>query len=281
MKVIKEIKILRRRLNPFAGRKIGLVPTMGCLHRGHMSLVCAAVSENDCVVVSIFVNPAQFGPNEDLDRYPRDLERDCRVLEAAGVDFTFAPTVREMYPRGFVTRIDQEILGNHLCGRQRPGHFSGVLTVVAKLLGICRPDRVYFGGKDAQQAVMVARMIRDLDMDVEMRILPVVRDADGLALSSRNQYLSPQERERALILPRSLDAARKRIESGERDAGALAREIENRISQFPGVTVDYVEVVNLDDLQPVSEVRPDESTLVAAAVRVGTTRLIDNFIVGE
>ena len=280
MKVIKEIKALKRELAPIADRETGLVPTMGCLHRGHMSLVSAAVSENDCSVVSIFINPAQFGPNEDLDRYPRDMEGDCRMLEAAGVDYVFAPGVGEMYPPGFVTRIDQEILGNHLCGSRRPGHFRGVLTVVAKLLGICRPDRVYFGGKDAQQAVMVSRMIRDLNMDVEMRILPIVRDHDGLALSSRNRYLSPEERERALVLPRALDDARKRVEAGEREAGVLVREIANRISLVPGVALEYVEVVNLDDLQPVPEVDL-RNTLVAAAIRVGATRLIDNFIVGE
>lgn len=280
MKVIKEIKALRQELDPFTDREVGLVPTMGYLHQGHMSLVSAAVNENECSVVSIFVNPAQFAPNEDLDRYPRDMERDCRLLEAAGVDFVFAPEAREMYPSGFATRISQEVLGDHLCGRQRPHHFSGVLTVVAKLLGICRPDRVYFGGKDAQQAVMVSRMIRDLNMDVEMRILPIVRDADGLALSSRNQYLSPRERELALALPRALNAAGIRVKAGERDAAALIREIKERIACVPGVVPEYVEVVKLDDLQPVSDIEPG-NTLVAAAVRVGATRLIDNFIAGE
>lgn len=280
MRVLGEIDALRRELKSMSAADVGLVPTMGYLHRGHMSLVRASVEENDVTVVSVFVNPTQFGPTEDLDRYPRDLDRDCRMLEAAEVDLVFAPSVAEMYPRGFVTRVEQTTLGDHLCGRRRPGHFKGVLTVVAKLLGICGPQRVYFGGKDAQQAVMVSRMVRDLNMNIQARIMPIVRDADGLAFSSRNQYLSPEERARALALPRALDHARRQVEKGEQDAGVLVNEIRAHLTAVSGVDVEYVEVVSLDDLQPATRVDPS-GTLVAAAIRVGTTRLIDNFIVGD
>ncbi|MDY0295932.1 MAG: pantoate--beta-alanine ligase [Acidobacteriota bacterium] len=280
MKVWTEIAALDRNLSALGAIGIGLVPTMGYLHRGHMSLVAAAIKENDVSVVSIFVNPSQFGPGEDLERYPRDLARDCSMLEAAGVDFVFAPAVREMYPHGFVTRVEQGVLGEHLCGRRRPGHFSGVLTVVAKLLGICRPERVYFGAKDAQQAIMVSRMIRDLNMAVKARILPIVRDPDGLALSSRNQYLSSAERERALILPGALRAARRIIDAGERNAATIVCEIASRINAIAGVELEYVEVVGLNDLQPLDLIDP-QNTLVAAAVRIGNTRLIDNFMLGE
>jgi len=280
MKVVKSIADLHRELDAFSSGHIGLVPTMGCLHRGHMSLVEAAGKENDATVVSIFVNPTQFGPGEDLERYPRDLDRDCRMLREAGVELVFAPAPEEMYPPGFYTRIDQEVLGAGLCGASRPGHFSGVLTVVAKLLGICRPDRVYFGIKDAQQAVMVTRMVRDLNMHVKVRVMPIIRDADGLALSSRNRYLSHDDRLLALALPGALDAARRKIEMGEKSSRVLVREIRDHIVQTPGVELEYVEIVNLDDMQPIDRVT-STGTLVAAAIRVGGTRLIDNFIVGE
>jgi len=231
--------------------KVGLVPTMGALHAGHLALLAAARSENETVVMSLFVNPAQFGAAADLTSYPRDEARDIEAAREAGVDLVFAPPVDEMYPPGFDTWVEVEELGSILEGAFRPGHFRGVETVVLKLIEIVRPDRIYFGQKDAQQAEVIRRMIRDLALDVELRVLPTVRDADGLALSSRNVLLSPEERERALALPRALAAGDP----------AAARELLERSN---GLRVDYVEV---------AEFHP---RVLAAAVRVGSTRLIDN-----
>ncbi len=230
---------------------VGLVPTMGALHAGHVSLFEAAREECDTVVASIFVNPAQFAPNEDLARYPRDDERDAGVAEEAGVDVLFAPSAGELYSRGYQTWVDVEQLGGVLEGVHRPGHFRGVATVCLKLFNIVRPQRAYFGQKDAQQAVVLRRMVRDLNLEVELRVLPTVRDPDGLALSSRNAYLSPEERERALALPRALQTR-----DLERARAALADA---------GVDTDYVDVLE-----------EDGTRVLAAAVRVGTTRLIDN-----
>ncbi len=232
------------------GDSIGFVPTMGAFHAGHLSLFEAARQENDAVVVSLFVNPAQFTAAEDLDRYPRDEERDLKLAEEAGADILFAPSVDELYPPGFQTWVDVEELGRGLEGEIRPGHFRGVATICLKLFNLVRPDRAYFGQKDAQQAAVVRRMVRDLAVPVEIRVLPTIRDDDGLALSSRNAYLSPEERERALALPRAL---------ATRDA-ERAREL------LAGLDVDYVEVADF------------EPRVLAAAVRVGTTRLIDNVV---
>jgi pantoate--beta-alanine ligase len=236
-------------VEPFS--EVGLVPTMGAFHEGHLSLFAAARKESDAVVASLFVNPAQFGSGEDLDRYPRDEERDVTLAEQAGVDFLFAPSAGEMYPRGFETWVDVEALGQTLEGAFRPGHFRGVATVCCKLFNIVRPRRAYFGQKDAQQAAVVKRVVADLNLDVEIQVLPTVRDEDGLALSTRNAYLSPEEREAALALPRAL---------ATKDPEA-AREL------LQGVDVDYVEVAELDGRQ-----------VLAAAVRIGDTRLIDNVI---
>ena len=232
---------------------VGLVPTMGGFHEGHLALFRAARAENDVVVASLFVNPAQFGANEDLAAYPRDEKRDAELAEAAGVDILFAPSAEELYPPGFQTWVEVEQLGRTLEGEFRPGHFRGVATICLKLLNVVRPDRAYFGQKDAQQVAVVKRMVRDLDLTVEIRVVPTVRDGDGLALSSRNAYLSPAERERALALPRALatkDAAQARARLNDLD-------------------VDYVEVADF------------EPRVLAAAVRVGKTRLIDNVILDK
>jgi len=239
-------------------QRVGLVPTMGAFHEGHLSLFRAARAECDTVVISLFVNPAQFGAAEDLSRYPRDEARDAALAERAGVDFVFAPTAEEMYPEGFDTWVEVGDLGGE--GAARPGHFRGVATVCLKLFNIFRPQRAYFGQKDAQQAAVLRRMVRDLDLDLDLRVLPTVRDTDGLALSSRNAYLSADERERARALPRGLQAGRSAHVRGS-DPVAAARTSMN------GLEPDYVEVLDLDGV-----------TVLAAAARVGSTRLIDNIV---
>jgi pantoate--beta-alanine ligase len=239
-------------------RRVGLVPTMGAFHDGHVSLFRAAREECEAVVVSLFVNPTQFGPNEDLSRYPRDESRDAQVAEAAGVDILFSPSVEEMYPDGYATWVDVEQTGAE--GNARPGHFRGVATVCLKLFNIVRPQVAYFGQKDAQQAAVLQRMIRDLDVDLDLRVVPTVRDADGLALSSRNAYLSEDERRHALALPRALEAGRSAHATGS-DPVVAARSALN------GLEPEYIELLELDGV-----------TLLAAAARVGPTRLIDNVV---
>jgi pantoate--beta-alanine ligase len=249
MKIVRTVAEVRAAVEPFA--EIGLVPTMGAFHEGHLSLFAAARKESDAVVASLFVNPAQFGAGEDLARYPRDVARDVTLAEQAGVDFLFAPAAEAMYPPGYQTWVDVEQLGQVLEGEFRPGHFRGVATVCSKLFNIVRPRRAYFGQKDAQQAAVVKRVVADLNLDIEIRVLPTVRDVDGLALSTRNAYLSPEEREAALALPRAL--ATKDV--------AQAREL------LAALEIDYAEVAELDGQK-----------VLAAAVHVGGTRLIDNVI---
>jgi pantoate--beta-alanine ligase len=256
MKTLRTIREVRAELDP--SRRVGLVPTMGAFHAGHLSLFRAARTECDVVVVSLFVNPTQFGAGEDLDRYPRDEERDARVAEEAGVDVLFAPTAAELYPEGFGTWIDVEETGDE--GAARPDHFRGVATVCLKLFNIVRPDVAYFGQKDARQAAVLRRMIRDLDLELELRVLPTVRDADGLALSSRNAYLSPEQRGRALALPRALEAGRSAHLRG-------SDPVEAAKAALNGLEPEYVELFDLDGV-----------TVLAAAARVGTTRLIDNVV---
>jgi pantoate--beta-alanine ligase len=259
---------------------VGFVPTMGFLHEGHLSLVRASRRENDLTVVSIFVNPSQFAPGEDLRRYPRDPRRDAAALRREGVDILFIPGDAEMYPKTFRTWVDVTELDDKLCGRSRPGHFRGVATVVLKLFHLVRPQRAYFGMKDAQQGLVIRQMIRDLDLSVRLRVLPIVRDADGLALSSRNVYLSAEERVAALALPKALRRARRLIEGGERDARALRAAMRAEISLQPLLAIDYIAVVRLDDLEETAQIEPG-NTLVAVAVRAGRTRLIDNYLSGE
>jgi pantoate--beta-alanine ligase len=280
MKVIEKIEIFRKERQALEGRSVGLVPTMGYLHEGHLSLVEKSRDENEITVVSIFVNPTQFGPHEDLNRYPRDFKRDAGLLQNRGVEYVFHPDEKEMYRDDHSTFVDVEKLGTVLCGKSRPGHFRGVTTVVSKLFHIVRPNRAYFGEKDAQQAVIIKRMVKDLDMDVTIRTLPIVRDSDGLALSSRNAYLSAEDRRASLALPGALKKAREMIGKGLDSAAEIKKIIRQELEKNQMIGIEYVEVVDIVHLQPVDEIEPD-NTLVAAAIRVGKTRLIDNFILGE
>jgi pantoate--beta-alanine ligase len=276
---IKEMAAIGRALYRL-GKSVGFVPTMGYLHEGHLSLVRRAKRENQVVVVSVFVNPTQFGPNEDLDRYPRDLERDARLLEAEGVDYLFTPTAEEMYPEGYSTWVEVENLTEGLCGAKRPGHFRGVATVVTKLFNLVKPTRAYFGEKDFQQLQVIKRLVSDLNLDVEVVGCPIVREPDGLAMSSRNAYLSPEERESAVALYRALQLAKRLFEEGERDAETVKRKVREFLESYPLVKgVDYVEVVSADTLKPVKTIK--EGDLIALAVFVGNARLIDNFVFGR
>jgi pantoate--beta-alanine ligase len=256
------------------GRLTGLVPTMGALHAGHLSLIEAARRDASPVVVSIFVNPKQFGPGEDYKKYPRDLESDRRKLEDAGVHYLFAPSVEEIYPAGFRTSVSVEGLADCLEGKVRPGHFRGVATVVLKLLEIVTPRFAYFGRKDAQQARIIRQMAADLAMDSEIVVCPIVREPDGLALSSRNQYLSPAERKAATVLYRALARARRTIEEGERDVMRIVTAMRRDLAEEPLASSDYVEIVDADSFEPV--MRLTHSCVVVLAVRFGATRLIDN-----
>jgi pantoate--beta-alanine ligase len=258
------------------GATVGMVPTMGALHEGHLSLIRTARAECDAVVVSIFVNPTQFGPNEDLAKYPRTLARDTELSQAAGADLIFCPADGEMYPPGFSTWVEVEGLTAGLCGRSRPGHFRGVCTVVTKLLNICAPDRAYFGEKDAQQLAVIRRMVRDLDMPLVVVPCATVREADGLAMSSRNVRLTPEERAQAPALYRALSAAKSMVEGGERDAGTLDGAVRAILREAPLGEVDYVEIVSADSLEPVAVVEGE--CVIALAVRFdgSGTRLIDN-----
>jgi pantoate--beta-alanine ligase len=267
-----------------AGRRLGFVPTMGALHEGHLSLVRAAARASDVVTASIFVNPTQFGANEDLAKYPRSFERDCKLLESEGVDLVFAPTVEEMYPTSedgivrpaSVTWVTVEGLSNKLDGRSRPGHFRGVTTVVAKLFHIVEPDAAFFGQKDAAQVAVIRRMVQDLNLPVEIVICPIVREPDGLAMSSRNAYLDPKQRQQALVLHRSLARVQQMAERGERGAAELAAVGRQEVASEPAVRLDYFEVVDPDTLDPVEDA--SWGALVAVAAHVGSTRLIDNIV---
>lgn len=258
------------------GRIVGLVPTMGYLHQGHLSLIRAARLACDQVVVSIFVNPLQFGLGEDYEVYPRDLSRDQELAVSAGADVIFAPTVAEMYPKGYHTYVQVEELTSGLCGRSRPTHFRGVTTVVSKLLNIVQPDKAYFGQKDAQQLVVIQRMVQDLNMPVGIVPCPIVREADGLAMSSRNVYLSPEERQQALVLSRAIAAAGSWLEEGQRDGEAIRAGIRQIIATAPLAEIDYVEVVDGVNLEPLAVLQGP--VLIALAVRFGKTRLLDNLM---
>ncbi len=258
------------------GKTVGFVPTMGYLHEGHLSLVRCAKKDNDLVVVSIFVNPTQFGKNEDYDRYPRDLQRDLKLLEREGVDIVFAPEVEDMYPPGFSTYVEETKLSQTLEGKFRPGHFRGVCTVVNKLFNIVQPDRAYFGEKDYQQLLVIKKMVQDLNMDIEVVGCPIVREPDGLAKSSRNIYLSEEERRQATALYKSFLLAQKLVEEGLTDAQKLRQEILNFLKQFPLIKeIDYVEIVDPQTLEPVKEIKGGERILIA--VRMPSARLIDNW----
>ena len=260
-------------------RVIGLVPTMGALHEGHFSLIRAAKSECSPVVVSIFVNPKQFGPSEDFQKYPRAFEADSAALENLGVDYLFAPTPEEMYPRGFSTTVAVKDLSEKLEGRSRPGHFQGVTTVVLKLLEIVQPNRAYFGRKDGQQVRIVRQMASDLNLATQIAVRPILREPDGLALSSRNVYLNSDERRAATALYRSLNAVRQKIIAGERSAAPLLASLHHVIDSEPGVVLDYSEIVDAETLEPVVSLRGECLILIAA--KLGKTRLIDNAMIEE
>lgn len=277
MKIVSTIVELKSALSELRkGHKtVGFVPTMGFLHEGHLSLVSRARAENEVVVVSIFVNPTQFGPNEDFASYPRDLERDCALVEGAGCDLVFAPEPAEMYPQPYMTYVDVTGgLTDKLCGASRPGHFMGVATVVTKLFNLVNPTRAYFGQKDAQQVAVIEQMVRDLHMNLEIVPCPIVREADGLALSSRNTYLSESERKDALVLSQSLEYAKAEIEKGNRSAASLIEGMRNHIETVKTTEIDYVQIVSAKTLEPLEVLEGD--VLIALAVKVGKPRLIDN-----
>jgi len=258
------------------GKRLGLVPTMGALHEGHLSLVRAARARCDVVAVSIFVNPTQFGPNEDFAKYPRSFERDRNLLAKEGVDFIFAPSAEEMYPAGATTWVTVEGMSDRLCGRSRPGHFRGVTTVVAELFHIVEPDLAFFGQKDAAQAAIIRRMVRDLNLPVEIVVCPIVREPSGLAMSSRNAYLSAEQKQSALVLYGSLKEIARRFQSGERDTDRLIAAGKQIVAADSSVRLDYLEIVDPETLEPLSIVTPP--ALVAVAAFVGSTRLIDNVV---
>ncbi len=280
MRTVRTVAALREALAPErrAGRSIGLVPTMGAFHEGHLSLMRRAREATDVVVVSLFVNPTQFGPSEDLGAYPRDEAADAGQAEAEGVDVLFAPPVQEIYPDGFSTFVKVDGITEVLDGEHRGrGHFDGVTTVVAKLFNMAQPDVAFFGQKDAQQALVIRRMVRDLDVPVRIEVCPTVREPDGLALSSRNAYLDAAERERATALSRALEAADDTVRAGERDASAVLAAARAELSEA-GVEPEYLELRSANDLSPVESV--NGSTLLAVAARVGRARLIDNKVLG-
>lgn len=258
------------------GRTISFVPTMGCLHEGHLSLIRQAGKDGDILIVSIFVNPTQFGAGEDYKRYPRGLERDKRLAKKEGVDILFVPSSREMYLRGYHTFVEVEKLSEPLCGRSRPGHFRGVTTVVIKLFNIVRPHIAYFGQKDAQQALLIKKMVDDLNMGIEVKVLPIVREKDGLALSSRNQYLNPEEHRAALVLYKSLQEAQRRLNSGERDSRKVIRQIKAMIRKEKLARIDYISIVDGETLEDREKI--EGKILIALAVWIGKTRLIDNLL---
>jgi pantoate--beta-alanine ligase len=276
MRIIETIHDLNVALAPARrdGKRIGFIPTMGAFHDGHLALMRRARKECDIVLVSIFVNPLQFSAGEDYDRYPRNLTNDNRLADSVGVDLIFVPSVAEMYAKGFRTFVDQDELPTKLCGEHRPGHFRGVMTVVAKLFSICRPHVAYFGLKDYQQTLIVKRMVVDLNYDIDIRTCPTVREEDGLAMSSRNVYLGPKQRKDATYIYKSLVYARKMIDDGETSSSRVISEVRRILRKIKGSRVDYIQIVNQDTLEPVREIKG--KTLIAVAIRVGKARLIDN-----
>lgn len=278
MKIVKTVDEVRAQVKEWRkeGLSVGLVPTMGYLHEGHQSLIKKSVEQNDRTVVSVFVNPMQFGPTEDLESYPRDLEADARLVESTGGDLIFNPEPEEMYKDGFCSFVNMTGLPDALCGLTRPVHFKGVCTVVNKLFNIVKPDRAYFGEKDAQQLAIIMRMVKDLNMDIEIVGCPIIREADGLAKSSRNIYLTPEERKAAVILSKSVALGKKMVAEGEKDAKKIVTAMKELINSEPLATIDYVEIVDMDTMKAIDEVKGH--VLCAMAVKFGKARLIDNFI---
>lgn len=280
MKLVKTIDEVRNIVKEWKrqGLSVGLVPTMGYLHEGHASLIDASVKENDRTVVSDFVNPIQFAPNEDLASYPRDINHDSKLCEAHGADLIFNPEPKEMYDDMFCTRVDMDILTQELCGLSRPTHFRGVCTVVTKLFNIVTPDNAYFGQKDAQQLAIIKRMVKDLNMDITVHGCPIVREADGLAKSSRNTYLNSEERKAALILSKTIELGKNMVLSGEKNSKAITDAMKKNIKSEPLARIDYVKIVDALTMQQVERI--EKPVLCAIAVYIGKTRLIDNFITG-
>ena len=279
MEVAKTIESVRSlvRAARSAGKKIGFVPTMGALHIAHISLIEAAIKECDFVVVSIFVNPTQFVPGEDFEKYPRPLEADLKICEKAGVDVVLAPTPEQMYPAENITWVNVEKLTETLCGRSRPGHFRGVITVCAKLFNIVAPDVAFFGQKDAQQAVVIKKMVADLNMPLKIVVCPTVRETNGLAVSSRNQYLTEQQKKDTTSIYRSLQKCEEMIKAGTKDAGIIISEMQKVLKQVPSIEIEYVSIVNAETLQSIDRIAG--KVLAAVAVRFGPARLIDNILV--
>lgn len=278
MKIIEDIMEMQRYVTQlrWEGKIIGFVPTMGALHKGHISLVEHAKSESDHLIVSIFVNPAQFGPQEDYKEYPRDMEGDAQKVASVGADTLFLPSVSQIYPEGYRTYIEVKDISDVMCGRARPGHFRGVATVVLKLFNLIKPHKAFFGQKDFQQTVIIKKMIEDLNSDVNVVVLPTVREEDGLAMSSRNQYLAPEERKSATVIYRSLQEAQLLFNKGERSAELLRYTIIKVFKSEPSVLLEYVAIVNPETLEEVKEA--ENGTVIAIAARIGKTRLIDNII---
>lgn len=281
MRIISSVAEMRRAAEELRlqGKRIGVVPTMGYLHEGHLSLIKVAREKSDVVVVTTFVNPTQFAPNEDFERYPRDFDRDRRLAEGAGCDILFAPETGDMYPEEFLTYVEVEKLSSILEGKSRRTHFRGVTTVVAKLFNITKPHVAVFGQKDAQQTTIIRRMVRDLNFDTEIIVAPIVRESDGLAMSSRNVYLNPEERKDALVLRRALDLAEKVVQDGERDAKKIIQQLEALITSTKSARLDYIAVVDQESLNDLMTLEKGRPVLVALAVRIGKTRLIDNSVI--
>ena len=279
MEIVSTVAQVRAKVNEWRsqGLSVGLVPTMGFLHEGHQSLIARAVEENDRVVVSVFVNPTQFGPNEDFEAYPRDLEKDAALCQSTGASLIFHPEPEEMYPDGFCSYINMTELTGALCGKTRPIHFKGVCTVVGKLFNIVTPDRAYFGEKDAQQLAVIRRMVKDLNFGLQIVGCPIIREQDGLAKSSRNTYLNEEERKAALVLSKAIFHGRDMVEHGETSADKILGQMKDIINAEPLARIDYVEMVNMDTMENIDTV--GGTTLCAMAVYIGKTRLIDNFIV--
>ncbi len=281
MKVVRDIGKMKiySRIKKKDGKTVGFVPSMGCLHEGHISLIKNARKQNDVVVLSIFVNPAQFGKNEDFSKYPRDFEKDEEIAKTEGVDIIFYPSEKEIYPKEYSTFVNVEALTGNLCGKSRPGHFKGVTTIVCKLFHVINPDMVYFGQKDFQQAVVIKKMIVDLNMDIILKVLPIVREADGLAMSSRNSYLSKKERNDAAVLHKSLRRARDLFSEGEKDANSIRSSMKDIINSKESVSIDYLKIVDPIWLRDIKTIQ--NKALVCIAANIGKIRLIDNTVLGD